>query len=70
MKISKITNNNLSNLAEKTLKKMEEKPKVIIGKSGLPLEAPIEKDIFIFSQRECFESIKDRININIQNIKG
>ena len=70
MKVSKIANNNLSNFTEKTLKKMEENSKVKIGKSGLPIEAPIEKDIFIFSQRELFETIKDRINIKIQNIKG
>ena len=49
MKISKITNNNLSNLAEKTLKKMEEKPKgaisVIVILMALSKQSP-EKNIF------------------------
>ncbi len=66
MKVSKIAGINF----RPTNKKME-KAKIAAEKSGiLPKEMPIEKKIYIESQADTFERIKDSIQLSIDNMRG
>ena len=66
MKVSKIAGMNF----RPTNKKME-KAKMTAEKVGiLPKEMPIEKKIYIESEADTFERIKDSIQLSIDNMRG
>ena len=51
-----------------TNKKMKQ-AKQFIENSGLPREMPVEKKIYYSSEADCFDKIKDSIQISIENMK-
>ena len=66
MNVPRIANLNI----RPTDRKMR-KAKELAEKSGiLPKEMPIEKKIYIESQADTFERIKDSIQLSIDNMRG
>ena len=66
MKVNKVTSLNV-----KSTNKKIEKAKIAAEKVGiLPKEMPLEKKIYIVSQGDVIERIKNSIQIAIDNMRG
>ena len=72
MKITKLENFSIRPTEEKLKKAKkitEEALSILNSKSGLPKEQPLERNIYIPSDRDIFEFSKDSIEIAIDRIK-
>ena len=49
--------------------KINQIAKSSLAPSGLPRELPFEKDIFIRTDADAFESVKNKIQISIDNMQ-